>query len=46
MVVFFVKTNENIYPKGRALMRMYIFIPITKIESLRFELILGFFSVH
>jgi len=23
MVVFFVKSNENIYPKGRALMQMY-----------------------
>ena len=44
MVVFFVKTNENTYTKGRALMRMYRVNPITKIESLRFELILGFFS--
>jgi len=30
MVVFFVKTNENTYQKGRALMQMYIVVPITK----------------
>jgi len=30
MVVFFVKSNENTYPKGRALMQMYIVVPITK----------------
>jgi len=28
MVVSFVKSDENTYPKGRALMQMYI--PITK----------------
>jgi len=30
MVVFFVKSNENTYPKGRALMHMYRVIPQTK----------------
>ena len=30
MVVFFVKSNENIYPKGRVLMQMYRVVPITK----------------
>jgi len=30
MAVFFVKSNENTYPKGRALMQMYRVIPITK----------------
>ena len=30
MVVFFVKNNENTYPKGRALMQMYRVVPITK----------------
>jgi len=29
-VVFFVKSDENTYPKGRALMHMYIVVPITK----------------
>jgi len=29
MVVFFVKGNENTYPKGRALMQMYGVVPIT-----------------
>jgi len=29
-VVFFVKNNENTYPKGRALMQMYRIVPITK----------------
>ena len=28
MVVFFVKSNENTYPKGRALMQMYRVVPI------------------
>ena len=32
MVVFFVKSNENTYPKGRALMKMYRVVPITKEE--------------
>ena len=27
MAVFFVETNENTYPKGRALMKMYIVFP-------------------
>jgi len=31
-VVFFVKSNENTYPKGRALMQMYRVVPITKRE--------------
>ena len=37
MVVFFVKSNENTYPKGRALMQMYRVVPITKrqIQHLR-----------
>ena len=30
MVVLFVKSNENTYPKGRALMQMYRVVPITK----------------
>ena len=30
MTVFFVKSNENTYPKGRALMHMYRVVPITK----------------
>jgi len=30
MVVFFFKSNENTYPKGRALMPMYRVVPITK----------------
>jgi len=33
MVVFFVKSNENTYQKGRALMQMYRVIPITKREN-------------
>ena len=28
--VFFVKSHENTYPKGRALMQMYRVVPITK----------------
>ena len=30
MVVFFVKSNENTYPKGRALIQMYRVVPKTK----------------
>ena len=30
MVVFFVISNKNAYPKGRALMQMYRVVPITK----------------
>ena len=30
MAVFFVKSNENTYPKGRALMQMHRVVPITK----------------
>ena len=30
MVVFFVESNGNTYPKGRALMQMYRVVPITK----------------
>ena len=30
MAVFFVKSNENTYLKGRALMQMYRVVPITK----------------
>jgi len=30
MVVFFVKSNENTNPKGRALMKMYRVVHITK----------------
>ena len=33
MAVFFVKSNENTYPKGRALMQMYRVVPITKREN-------------
>jgi len=30
IVVVFAKSNENTYPKGRALMQMYRVVPITK----------------
>ena len=30
MVVFFIKSNSNSYPKGRSLMQMYRVVPITK----------------
>jgi len=30
MAVFLVKSNENTYPKGRALMQMYRVVPIMK----------------
>jgi len=30
IVVFFVKSDENTYPKGRALMQMYRVVPQTK----------------
>jgi len=30
MVVFFVKSNENTYSKGRAFIQMYRVVPITK----------------
>jgi len=30
MVVVFVKSNENTYPKGRALMEVYRVVSITK----------------
>jgi len=30
MAVFFVKSNENTYPKGRALMQMYRIVPQMK----------------
>ena len=30
IIVFFTINNENSYPKGRALMKMYIVVPITK----------------
>jgi len=30
--VFFVKSNENTYPKRRALVQMYRVVPITKRE--------------
>jgi len=33
MVVFFVKSNEYTYTKGRALMKMYRVVPITKREN-------------
>ena len=35
MVVFFVKSNENTYSKGRALMQIYRVVPITKRELLK-----------
>jgi len=41
MVVFFVKSNENIYPKGRALMQMYRVVPITKRGNCRKSLQMG-----
>ena len=33
MVVFFVKSNENTYPKGRTLLQMYRVVPQTKKEG-------------
>jgi len=30
VVVFFGKSYENTYPKGRSLMKMYRVVPITK----------------
>ena len=30
MVVFFVKSKRNTYPKGRALMQMYRVVPLMK----------------
>jgi len=30
VVVFFVKSNENTCPKGRAILQMYRVVPITK----------------
>jgi len=33
MVVFLVKSNENTYPKGRALMQMYRVVPIMKMSE-------------
>ena len=35
MVIFFIKSNENIYPKGRALVQMYRVVPITKRENIQ-----------
>jgi len=37
MVVYFVKSNENTYPKGRALMQMYRVVPKTKIVNIGFQ---------
>ena len=34
IVVFFVKSNGNTYPKGRALMQLYRVVPITKIVNI------------
>ena len=34
MVVFFVKSNENTYPKGRALMQIYRVVPKTKKKTM------------
>ena len=36
MVVFFIKSNENTFPKGRALMQQYTVVPIRK-ERIRLE---------
>jgi len=38
MVVFFVKSKENTYPKGRALIQMYGVVPITKRGNCRYLL--------
>jgi len=35
MVVFLVKSNENTYPKGRALVQIYRVVPITKRVKLK-----------
>jgi len=37
MVVFFVESDENTYPKGRAHMQMYRVVPITKKRELHKE---------
>ena len=36
MEVFFVKSKENAYPKGRTLVKMYRVVPVTK-KNLRSE---------
>jgi len=33
MTISFVKSNENTYPKGRALMQSYIVVHLTKIGN-------------
>jgi len=37
MVVFFVKSNDNTYPKGRALVQMYRVVPITKRRNMKVQ---------
>ena len=39
MVVFLVKSNENTYPKGRALMQMYRVVPIMNRGNLYYKII-------
>ena len=41
--VFFVKSNGNTYPKGRALMQVYRVVPITKMRELT-KVVYTFFS--
>ena len=49
MVDFFVKSNENTYPKGRALMQVYRVVPLTKKRELTLEVkaaIIRVFSIY
>jgi len=41
MVVFFLKSNENTYTKGRAIMQMYRVVPQTKRHDGQVKIILG-----
>jgi len=38
MVVYYVKSNENTHPKGRALMQMYRVVPQTKRGNYKIKL--------
>ena len=50
MVVFFDKSNENTFPKGRSLMHMYRVVPISKRGNMLRVFLSGFhllfFSFH
>ena len=49
IVVFFLKSNENTYAKGRALMQMYRVVPITKrghvMNSLAFNTVIECYMI-